>query len=82
MLVRVFSFSFLFFAGPKSNVGIPTRFEPFLGTKNIALGKRLPGSPPDWPAPDRTLVKKKGSRYTSRRLIKLDFTYFYFQVCF
>ena len=58
----------------------PTPFEPFTCILHIALGKRLPGPPSDWPAPHRTHCWLKGSRYTSLCLLKLGFTCFWLQL--
>ena len=55
-------------------------FEPFIGTLHIALGKRLPGPPSDWPALDRTDWWVKGSRHASLCLLRLGFTEFWLHV--
>ena len=55
-------------------------FEPFIGTHDVALGIRVLGPPSDLPATDRTCWLE-GSRYTSLWLLKLDFTYFWIQLC-
>ena len=51
----------------KSRIGTPLGFEPDVGTLRVGLGKRLPGPPSDWPAPDRTYLmsaeKVSGSRF-------------------
>ena len=41
---------------PKMGTYPGRRFDPFIGTQNIALGKRLGDLPSDWPAPDRTYL--------------------------
>ena len=42
----------------------------------ITLGKRLPGPPSEWPAPDLSNCWLKGSRRTPLCLLKLGFTYY------
>lgn len=47
----------------KPKIGISTTFEPFIGTLNIALEKRLPDPSSGGPEPDRTHCWVKVSRY-------------------
>ena len=53
------------YSGRKPKIGIPTPFEPFVGTLQYRTRDRLPGPPSDWPAPDRTYCRLKHYRYTS-----------------
>ena len=71
----------LLLLGKKPNIGIPKHFESFMGTLNIALGKKgLQAPPSDWPAPDRFYCWQNGFRNTSVWLLKLGFAYFWLQL--
>ena len=54
--------------------------EPFIGTRHIALRKRLAGPPCDWSTVHRTYEWLKTPRYTYGQLFKLAITYKWLQV--
>ena len=63
----------------------PTPFEPFTGTRRIALRKRIAGPPCDWPTAHHTYEWLNsyvpGIRYTCGLLFKLAITCKRLQVC-
>ena len=85
-------FSYVFSGERKKWVYLSMPLEPIIGasTLHVALGKRLPGPPSDWSAPDHTSCDwsapdhtycwLKGSRYTFLCLLKRGFTYVWLQL--